>query len=167
MDVYTSFNLKKLSLYTSNREVVHQKTWKSVKLLSLVRYSLVGQFFTLHLDYSQTSSKNLPLDHVLHCQHFNFFLLPFQEFETWKASLTESEQKAATGFFSVIKRHDDSDLDWSVSIKASDAIKHSVSTKPSKSHDLFVVPYSLEYSEFLTKAAELLQRAAQRTDSSR
>lgn len=77
------------------------------------------------------------------------------EFETWKASLTESEQKAATGFFSVIKRHYESDV-----------IKHSALTEPSKSHDLFVVPYSQEYGEFLTKAAELLQRAAERAESS-
>lgn len=87
-------------------------------------------------------------------------MLFFQEFETWKASLTESEQQAATGFFSVIRRHDVSDLD-------SDAIKHSVLTEPSKSQDLFLVPYSQEYREFLTKAAEFLHKAAERTDSFR
>ncbi|KAL0922058.1 hypothetical protein M5K25_006019 [Dendrobium thyrsiflorum] len=88
------------------------------------------------------------------------------EFETWMANLTESEQKAATGFFSVLKRNDESYFDWTASIKALDAIRHSVLTQSSKSHDLFVVPYSQEYGEFLTKAAELLHRAAERTDSS-
>lgn len=75
------------------------------------------------------------------------------EFESWKASLTETEQKAATGFFNVIKRHNESDFD-------------SVLTENSKSHDLFVVPYSQEYREFLVKAAEFLQKAAERTDCS-
>ncbi|XP_020587951.1 nudix hydrolase 3 isoform X1 [Phalaenopsis equestris] len=86
------------------------------------------------------------------------------EFEKWMIGLTESEQKAATGFFSVIRRHEDSDLD--LSIKESDADKLSESTQLSNSNGLFVVPYSLEYSEFLGKAAELLHSAAKRTDSS-
>ena len=36
-----------------------------------------------------------------------------QEFEIWKDSLDEDQQKEATGFFSVIKRHSDFCLDSS------------------------------------------------------
>ncbi|KAL7111942.1 hypothetical protein ACP275_05G121000 [Erythranthe tilingii] len=79
------------------------------------------------------------------------------EFELWKNSLPEDKQKEATGFFTVIKRESERILDESPSqtsqIGTSDA------------HDLYIVPYSEEYSTFLTKASDLLRKAGDLTDS--
>ena len=58
-----------------------------------------------------------------------------QEFESWKSILSESQQKEATGFFTVIRRE-------------------------SESGQLYIVPYSKEYASPLTKAAGHLQKAA-------
>nr|GEU34674.1 NUDIX hydrolase 3 [Tanacetum cinerariifolium] len=62
----------------------------------------------------------------------------------WKG-LSEKEKQDATGFFNVIRRHNDT---------------HSSSTS-----DLGIVPYSQEYSPYLTKAAELLHKAGDLTSS--
>ncbi|PKA49400.1 Nudix hydrolase 3 [Apostasia shenzhenica] len=86
------------------------------------------------------------------------------EFELWKTVLTEDEQKAATGFFSVIRRCGESDLVCTESNKASGSIQHLVLDKPNNSNDLFVVPYSQEYRQSLAEAADLLHRAAESTD---
>ncbi|HZS03979.1 MAG TPA: hypothetical protein VFD58_04015 [Blastocatellia bacterium] len=56
------------------------------------------------------------------------------EFESWVKTLSEAEQKRATGFFSVIRRDAD--------------------------RKLKAVPYSQEYREFLEPAAKLLGEAA-------
>lgn len=65
----------------------------------------------------------------------------------------------ATGFFSVIKRQSELDSD------SSNCRNTSVSsTLP---HDLYVVPYSQEYETFLVKAAELLRKAGDMTDTPR
>ena len=61
--------------------------------------------------------------------------------------LSENEKQEATGFFNVIKRHNDT---------------HSNSTS-----DLSIVPYSQEYSAYLAKAAELLRKAGDLTSSPR
>lgn len=65
----------------------------------------------------------------------------------------------ATGFFSVIKRQ--SELDPDSSNCRNTAVN---STLP---HDLYVVPYSQEYETFLVKAAELLRKAGDMTDTPR
>ncbi|XP_027931992.1 nudix hydrolase 3 [Vigna unguiculata] len=75
------------------------------------------------------------------------------EFDLWKDSLEKDEQKEATGFFSVIKRHSEFILD-----------SHQSDNKGS-SHDLYIVPYSEEYQPLLAKAADLLHKAGDITDS--
>ncbi|XP_017439577.1 nudix hydrolase 3 [Vigna angularis] len=75
------------------------------------------------------------------------------EFDLWKDSLEKDEQKEATGFFSVIKRHSEFILD-----------SHQSASKGS-SHDLYIVPYSEEYQPLLVKAADLLHKAGDITDS--
>ena len=65
-----------------------------------------------------------------------------QEFETWIASLSKEEQEQAKGFFTVIRRKNDS------------------GTKT-----LVAVPYSEEYKDDLTRAANLLKEAADLTDN--
>ncbi|ERN07090.1 nudix hydrolase 3 isoform X1 [Amborella trichopoda] len=56
-----------------------------------------------------------------------------EEFESWKSSLSEDQQKAAVGFFSVIRRRSDTSLS--------------------------IVPYSEQYGYVLKKASDLLQKA--------
>ncbi|KAL6911619.1 hypothetical protein ACP4OV_000424 [Aristida adscensionis] len=77
-----------------------------------------------------------------------------KEFELWKSGLPDTEQKDATGFFTVIKRHDSSSV---AELNGSDQTK--------TSDYLFVVPYSKEYRPSLEKAAELLQKASECSDS--
>ncbi|XP_042468282.1 nudix hydrolase 3 isoform X2 [Zingiber officinale] len=89
----------------------------------------------------------------------NFYPLDMdkKEFELWKGSLTKSEQEAATGFFSVIRRQDD--------IPSSVMVYNG--TKQSVNPDcLTIVPYSQEYKTFLEQAAQFLFRAAELSDSS-
>jgi hypothetical protein len=78
-----------------------------------------------------------------------------KEFELWKSGLIDKEQKDATGFFTVIKRHDSS----SSSSKA-----HTDGSNQITSDDLFVVPYSKEYRSSLEKVSELLQKASECSD---
>ncbi|KHN30805.1 Nudix hydrolase 3 [Glycine soja] len=75
------------------------------------------------------------------------------EFELWKDSLEKHEQKEATGFFSVIKRHSEFILD-----------SH-LSDNKTGSHDLYIVPYSEEYKSLLAKASDLLHKAGDISDS--
>ncbi|KAL7582692.1 hypothetical protein Lser_V15G43314 [Lactuca serriola] len=75
------------------------------------------------------------------------------EFELWVKGLSDDEKKDATGFFSVIRRHSDS---YSSNI--------TVSSNPTTS-DLYILPFSQEYSAFLAKAAELLHKAGDLTTS--
>lgn len=82
--------------------------------------------------------------------------LVLQEFEIWKESLGNDEQKEATSFFSVIKRHSEFILD-----------SHPSNSKAGSSHDLYIVPYSQEYKSLLAKAADLLHKAGDITDSPR
>src|SRR2546426_1051811 len=66
------------------------------------------------------------------------------DFERWLASLQEKEQDAAKSFFTVIRWQKDGDV----------------------SHDqLMAVPYSEEYKDELTRAANLLREAAGLTDN--
>ncbi|KAK9065609.1 hypothetical protein SSX86_015010 [Deinandra increscens subsp. villosa] len=67
------------------------------------------------------------------------------EFELWMKQLSENKKHDATGFFSVIKRHNDSHTN--------------------NSSDLHIIPYSKEYSSFLAKAAKLLHKAGDLTSS--
>lgn len=62
-----------------------------------------------------------------------------EEFQTWLTRLPETEQKQATGFFTVIRRGADSSLK--------------------------IVPYNVEYAAELGRAAELLRSAAAATDN--
>ncbi|XP_002452967.1 nudix hydrolase 3 [Sorghum bicolor] len=79
------------------------------------------------------------------------------EFELWKSSLTDKEQKDATGFFTVIKRHD--------SLSSSSLTQLDGSDQTKTKDDLFIVPYSKEYRPALEKAAELLEKASACSDS--
>ncbi|KAF9613200.1 hypothetical protein IFM89_006002 [Coptis chinensis] len=84
-----------------------------------------------------------------------------KEFELWKSSLKDDECQAATGFFDVIKRHSETSLDASM-----DSATHGSGDKVVSSiNDLYSLPYSQEYKHFLTKAAELLSKAGDLTDS--
>lgn len=91
-----------------------------------------------------------------------FFIL-LQEFELWKSSLSDDQQKAATGYFTVIKRHSES----SFSASFSENLGGSSNQVSGSIHDLHIVPFSQEYKKFLTKAAELLHKAGDLTDSPR
>jgi peptidase M49-like protein len=64
------------------------------------------------------------------------------EFETWVASLSKDEQERAKGFFTVIRRKNDSGA-----------------------KTLVAVPYSEEYKDDLTRAANLLKEAASLADN--
>jgi Peptidase family M49 len=69
------------------------------------------------------------------------------DFESWVATLPEDQQKAAKGFFSVIR--------W----------KDQTKTTSSRNKELISVPYSEEYKDDLTQAASLLREAAGLTDN--
>ncbi|URE45021.1 Peptidase family M49 [Musa troglodytarum] len=84
-----------------------------------------------------------------------------KEFELWKGSLNASEQEAATGFFSVIRRHVDT-----LSSTVSHLMDHSGSEQHFNLDCLTVVPFSQEYKALLVKAADLLFRASELSDSS-
>uniref|UniRef100_A0A7N0VMC7 Nudix hydrolase domain-containing protein n=1 Tax=Kalanchoe fedtschenkoi TaxID=63787 RepID=A0A7N0VMC7_KALFE len=84
-----------------------------------------------------------------------------KEFEIWKNSLMEDQQDDAVGFFSVIKRRSETILDSSFSSEV-DYLNHFGGSV----HDLYAVPYSQEYQNFLEKAASLLHKAAEVTTSS-
>uniref|UniRef100_A0A803KUE1 Nudix hydrolase domain-containing protein n=1 Tax=Chenopodium quinoa TaxID=63459 RepID=A0A803KUE1_CHEQI len=77
------------------------------------------------------------------------------EFELWKNSLSEDERQEAMGFFNVIKRHS------GVTDTPSDGGNADQSI-----HDLYCVPFSQEYWSYLTKASELLYKAAELTSFS-
>lgn len=83
------------------------------------------------------------------------------EFELWKDSLNGDGLKAATGYFDVIKRRSESILDkfgFCCTHDGCDQVVESI-------HDLYSLPFSHEYKPFLTKAAELLNKAADLTDT--
>ncbi|KAJ4828626.1 Nudix hydrolase 3 [Turnera subulata] len=82
------------------------------------------------------------------------------EFEFWKNSLGEEQQLDATGFFTVIKRLSESNLESSLTNYTSGGADHLLGA-----HDLYSVPYSKEYNHFLTKAAELLHKAGELVSS--
>ncbi|KAG7590750.1 Peptidase family M49 [Arabidopsis suecica] len=75
------------------------------------------------------------------------------EFTLWLNGLTEEQKHAATGFFSVIKRRSEANLD------ASDHLASSTKKLPDSNSDLYSIPYSEIYRPFLTKASELLHKA--------
>lgn len=79
-----------------------------------------------------------------------------QEFEIWKDSLEKDKQKEATDFFSVIKRHSEFILE-----------SHLPDNKAGSAHNLYIVPYSQEYKSLLAKAADLLHKAGDITNSPR
>lgn len=83
------------------------------------------------------------------------------EFELWKDSLAEDKKQDATGFFSVIKRHSETNFDTFLS----DSMSVSMDQRPGLAYDLYTVPYSQEYKHFLAKAAELLHKAGDLTSS--
>lgn len=69
--------------------------------------------------------------------------------------MTEDQQNVVTGFFSVIKRRSESNLDLSICNSGLDSTNH----LDGSTYDLYNVPFSQEYSSFLSKAAELLHKA--------
>lgn len=83
------------------------------------------------------------------------------EFELWKGSLAKDKQEDATGFFSVIRRHSEFMLDASLSNNTVEGTDDLVGS----THDLYSIPFSQEYKPFLKKAAELLHKAGDLTDS--
>ncbi|KAI3973381.1 hypothetical protein MKW92_045130 [Papaver armeniacum] len=84
-----------------------------------------------------------------------------KEFELWKRSLSDNQQKDATGFFNVIKRHSESDFADSLPENSRGS---SYQVSASSNDDLHIVPFSQEYNPFLMKAAELLRKAGDLTD---
>ncbi|XP_024996212.1 nudix hydrolase 3-like isoform X2 [Cynara cardunculus var. scolymus] len=74
------------------------------------------------------------------------------EFGLWVKGLSEIEYQDATGFFNVIRRHSDSD-------------SNNIALSNNSTSDLYISPYSQEYSAFLAKAAELLHKAGDLTRS--
>ncbi|XP_077238192.1 nudix hydrolase homolog 3 isoform X2 [Tasmannia lanceolata] len=85
------------------------------------------------------------------------------EFELWKSSLTEDQQRAATGYFSVIRRHSESSMDTSLhGLATTDQV---MATNSLNSLDLYTVPFSQEYRSSLLKVSELLHKAGELTDS--
>ncbi|KAA0058698.1 hypothetical protein IC582_002392 [Cucumis melo] len=83
------------------------------------------------------------------------------EFKQWKDSLTEDQQNIVSGFFSVIRRHSESSSDLSIYSSSLD----STNRLEGPTNDLYNVPFSQEYSSFLSKAAELLHKAGDITSS--
>ncbi|XP_024028512.1 nudix hydrolase 3 isoform X1 [Morus notabilis] len=83
------------------------------------------------------------------------------EFELWKSSLTDSQKQDATGFFNVIKRHSEFNLDSSIYNKTLDDTEKLVQS----TNDLYIVPFSEEYNSFLAKAAKLLHKAGDLSSS--
>ncbi|KAJ9178897.1 hypothetical protein P3X46_010743 [Hevea brasiliensis] len=77
-----------------------------------------------------------------------------KEFELWKDTLTESRKRDATGFFTVIRRHSEFDLDSSLPNHTVDCRDRSIGV-----HDLFSIPYYKEYNSLITRAADLLHKA--------
>ncbi|KNA10354.1 hypothetical protein SOVF_145120 [Spinacia oleracea] len=75
------------------------------------------------------------------------------EFELWKNSLSEDERQEAMGFFNVIKRFNGVNLDTQTDEGVADL----------SIRDLYCVPFSQEYSSYLTKASELLYKAGELT----
>eukprot|EP00249_Psilotum_nudum_P011812 c23399_g1_i1 orf=388-2739(-) len=85
------------------------------------------------------------------------------EFELWKGTLNQEEQAAATGFFSVIRRPDEGLLNCT---PLSDAqIEQQPLHETSKVSNLQIVPYSKEYNELLTRAAQYLRKAGDASDT--
>ena len=83
-----------------------------------------------------------------------------QDFESWVAMLPEDQQKEAKGFFSVIR--------WKEQTEPQKSGPKSSSARSSAStanRELISVPYSEEYKEDLTQAANLLREAAALTDN--
>lgn len=87
--------------------------------------------------------------------------LKLQEFTLWLNGLTEEQKHAATGFFSVIKRRSEANLD------ASDHLASSTKKLPDSNSDLYSIPYSEIYRPFLKKASEFLQKAGDLVSSPR
>ncbi|XP_060207849.1 nudix hydrolase 3-like [Lycium barbarum] len=79
------------------------------------------------------------------------------EFNLWKDSLPEDQQKEAMGFFNVIRRRSESFLE--------NMISHKMENGTSSLHDLYVVPYSQEYYSLLSEGATLLRSAGDLTSS--
>lgn len=76
------------------------------------------------------------------------------EFNIWNNRLGKDQQKEATSFFTVIKRHSEYILDSGL-----------LNDKVGSSKELYTVPYSQEYKSLLTKAADLLHKAGDISDS--
>ncbi|KAJ4792657.1 Nudix hydrolase 3 [Rhynchospora pubera] len=77
-----------------------------------------------------------------------------KEFELWKSSLSDAEQKEAIDFFTVIRRHD------------VDLLSSANGLGLKKSDDLYLVPFSEEYKSSLHKASEFLLKASELSDTS-
>ncbi|XP_051119713.1 nudix hydrolase 3-like [Andrographis paniculata] len=73
------------------------------------------------------------------------------EFELWKNNLSEDKKNEATGFFNVIRRESERILDESLSPTSASCSIHVP--------DLYIVPYSKEYNDYLSKSADLLHKA--------
>nr|GMD36799.1 Nudix hydrolase 3 [Ipomoea batatas] len=78
------------------------------------------------------------------------------EYSLWRDGLPEDQKKEAMGFFNVIRRHSESELDIPISKNTS---------TPNSSHDLYIVPYCQEYNSLLAEAAGLLHEAGDLTSS--
>lgn len=83
------------------------------------------------------------------------------EFELWKSSLSEDQQQDATGFFNVVKRRSEYNLDACLSNNTDYSSRPLVESV----HDLYTVPFSQEYKPFLTRVSELVHKAGNLTIS--
>ncbi|KAH6809304.1 hypothetical protein C2S51_027087 [Perilla frutescens var. frutescens] len=73
--------------------------------------------------------------------------------------MKEDKWKETVGFFNVIKRVSERLLDESLS--------SATPSNTNEAHDLYIVPYSQEYKDFLTVASDLLYKARDLTSCSR
>ncbi|KAA3478664.1 nudix hydrolase 3 isoform X1 [Gossypium australe] len=73
------------------------------------------------------------------------------EFKLWTTGLSLDQQKDATSFFTVIKRH--SQVNWD------NHIFDSTHLSEGSTHDLYSIPYSQEYHSFLARVSDLLHKA--------
>ncbi|KAH9303969.1 hypothetical protein KI387_008373, partial [Taxus chinensis] len=87
------------------------------------------------------------------------------EFDLWKSTLPKEQQELAVGFFTVIRRKKDSLLDNKpLHTELSTTIKP-CNAKLFKAHDLLIVPYTIEYKNYLEDAANLLHKAGDVADT--
>ena len=103
-----------------------------------LRYFNINMGPWSRLDHDEPFIAAVPQERPPHANYYPSDMTK-EEFNSWVASLPEPEQRKATGFFYTIRRDE--------------------------SRRLKAIPYSEEYRELLTTAAQLLRKAALSTDN--